>query len=169
MIHKRPLNVWKGLLNFFGLQSEVKVQSKRKNANILAYTSENLNHVIFGHKEIEWKVPTQEEICQNFIPNCPGSPCEASLAFDKTSVVKVQVDASNVRFFVLHKGKRYDFLTNDTLVKSIIPNKNIHTMDLETLNHYSEGPVLPPCGIASANEECLESVYFKVLQSLSDE
>ena len=44
-------------------------------ANIPGMTGEHLSHVIFGHKEVKMKPPTQEETCQNFIRGCPGSPC----------------------------------------------------------------------------------------------
>lgn len=37
---------------------------------------EHLSHVVFGNEPIESKIPkTMEEICTQFFPNLPGSPC----------------------------------------------------------------------------------------------
>lgn len=36
---------------------------------------EHLSHVIFGHKPFKMQAPTRTELCQNFLKDCPGSPC----------------------------------------------------------------------------------------------
>lgn len=38
--------------------------------------SEHLSHVIFGLKDLDMSWPTMDDICQNFLPNCPNSPCK---------------------------------------------------------------------------------------------
>ena len=48
-------------------------------ANIPGMTGEHLSHVIFGHKEVKMKPPSQEETCQNFIKGCLGSPCTGTV------------------------------------------------------------------------------------------
>ena len=37
---------------------------------------EHLAHVIFGFHELKMKWPTKNELCQNFLPDCPNSPCK---------------------------------------------------------------------------------------------
>lgn len=39
-------------------------------------TAENLNHVIYGRQGLDMNYPGRHEYCQNFVPECPGSPCE---------------------------------------------------------------------------------------------
>jgi len=89
MIHKRPLHVWKELLQNIAVQPKCQMgdvnrtekvkstanSSAGKGSYIHGHIGEQLSHVIFGHKELQAKPPTQEEICQNFIRGCPGSPC----------------------------------------------------------------------------------------------
>ena len=41
---------------------------------------EHLAHVIYGHKSLQMAPPTMDEICQNFLPDCPNSPCTRSSA-----------------------------------------------------------------------------------------
>jgi len=48
----------------------------RTGAAISGGTVEHLSHVIFGHQPLQMTKPTQEEMCQNFIKGCPGSPCQ---------------------------------------------------------------------------------------------
>lgn len=37
---------------------------------------EHLAHVIFGFEDFVLKFPTMKQICDNFSPNCPSSPCK---------------------------------------------------------------------------------------------
>ena len=40
-----------------------------------AITSEHLSHLIFGHHQLVLPKYTMEDLCRNYVPNCPGSPC----------------------------------------------------------------------------------------------
>ena len=101
MVHKRPLHVWAALLNMLAVQpvchkgeleyndlfeykrnhlktgSEETHQTNEENrrGNLQSGAGEHLSHVIFGHQPFDMAYPTQQEMCQNFIKGCPGSPC----------------------------------------------------------------------------------------------
>ena len=39
--------------------------------------SEHLSHVIFGHHNLDMTYPAMADFCQNFLPECPHSPCKS--------------------------------------------------------------------------------------------
>ena len=39
---------------------------------------EHLAHVVFGHLPLQMSRPTMDSVCQQFYPNCDGSPCDAA-------------------------------------------------------------------------------------------
>ena len=53
----------------------LKFKRKGWGRHTQAGASEHLSHVIFGHHELDMTYPSMREICQNFLPNCPFSPC----------------------------------------------------------------------------------------------
>jgi hypothetical protein len=97
MVHQRPLSVWKELLHILGEQEvchrgpldyehlspvarkfgSEPIDRKNKGRIVQAVAAEHLAHVIFGHYELDMEFPNMTKICQNFIPNCPSSPCVA--------------------------------------------------------------------------------------------
>ncbi len=180
MIHKRPLHVWKELLQIIAVQPKCHVGEKVKSAenpseekglNIHGHTGEQLSHVLFGHQELRMKPPTQEDICQNFIRGCPGSPCkgppEPGLAH-RTVVVKSNT-GRHPWWVVLHEGKRHNVPDMDTLEGLEVPAEDMLLMDAADVKMYPEGPPLTPCDIAWVTGECRESVYYRSIHNITDE
>lgn len=106
MVHKRPLEVWKKILHIINEQDvchEGEPEYQYLNTTVTsgklgpempsieqlgetagtgygAHTQggamEHLVHVIYGHHDLKMRELTKEDYCQNFIPNCPLSPCD---------------------------------------------------------------------------------------------
>ena len=138
-------------------------------ANIPGMTGEHLSHVIFGHKELRMKPPSQEETCQNFIKGCPGSPCRGPPEHDYshiTVLVKVKMDHNKLWYVVLHKGKRHNVPDMDTLEGLEVPAEDIAVMSVADMMFYPEGPALTPCDKTWVPNTCKDSVYYKALHSI---
>eukprot|EP01032_Pedospumella_encystans_P029374 gene29374-33172_t len=156
MVHKRPLHVWKELLQIIAMQpmchmgepdyenlfefnrtGRVNKSSEKlfyekfgesltnqKGSYVQGHAGEHLMHVMFGHKELEMTPPSQEEICQNFIQGCPGSPCKGPpehVLSHRTMLVNTKLSPSKYWYMVLHKGKRHSVPDMDTLDGLDIP------------------------------------------------
>ncbi len=138
--------------------------TNRIGAYIPGVTGEHLSHVMFGMKNLEMSPPTREEICQNFIHGCPGSPCMGYL--HTTALVKVRLGAKRLWYVVLHKGKRHNVPDMDTLDGLEISAENIHTLSIVEVEMYPEGPALTPCDKTWVPNVCKDSVYYKALHNI---
>lgn len=106
MVHKRPLKVWKDLLHIINEQDvchegepdyhllnttvtsgklgpempSIEQLGEAPDTGYGAHTQggamEHLAHVIYGHHDLKMRDLTKEDYCQNFLPNCPLSPCD---------------------------------------------------------------------------------------------
>lgn len=103
MIRRRPLKVWKKLLEIIGVQdvchvgepdyanlyAQDRIGPEQADVAVLgegphnkgwghwtqAMAMEHLAHVIFGFLDIDMSWPNMDTFCTNYIPNCPSSPC----------------------------------------------------------------------------------------------
>ena len=129
-------------------------------------TGEFLSHVIFGHQELQMKPPTQAEICQNFLRDCPGSPCrgppEAGYPH-RTVVVQAQKVSHSIWRAVLYEGKRHDIPDTDTFEGLEVPPEDIVMMNVAHLRALPAGPPLTPCDKTWVPNICKDSVYYKAL------
>ncbi len=200
MIHKRPLRVYKELLQIIAMQPKCHMgepdyenlyefnrtgrvksvekpyyekfgeySTSQKGAYIPGLTGEHLNHVIFGHKEFQSKPPTQEEICQNFIRGCLGSPCRGPPERDYshiTVLIKAKMTVNKDWFMVLHKGKRHNVPDMDTLDGLDVLPDDILSMDLADVKYFPEGPPLTPCDKTWVPNTCKDSVFYKGLHNI---
>ena len=104
-VRERPLRVWKKLLQIIGEQPachlgepdyenlyafrSTKIQVGPEPSSLVSWDQpgkgfgahtqggamEHLAHVVFGGFGLDIDYPTQDVICQNFLPSCPYSPC----------------------------------------------------------------------------------------------
>ena len=199
MVHKRPLHVWKELLQIIAMQPKChmgepdyenlfefnrtgRVKSSeqlfyekfgesltnQKGSYVQGHAGEHLMHVMFGHKELEMTPPTQEEMCQNFIQGCPGSPCKGPpehVISHRTMLVNTKLSPSKYWYMVLHKGKRHSVPDMDTLDGLDIPADEILLMEMTDVKYYPEGPALTPCEKTWVPNTCKDSVYYKALHN----
>jgi len=45
--------------------------------SIIGNAMEHLAHVVYGHYPLEMPKPTLQSLCDQFYPNCEGSPCNS--------------------------------------------------------------------------------------------
>lgn len=124
---------------------------------------EHLSHVIFGLKDLISAKPTLEDMCENFLPGCLGSPCKGSHLSHATTVIKTHSPANIVWYMVLYKGKRHNIPNMDTLNGLDVPSEYIATLAFEEVKKYAEGPPLVPCDKTQVPNACKESVFYKAL------
>ena len=199
MIHKRPLHVWNELLHIIAVQpkchmgeldyehlfefnrtgrvkrpeqlsySRFDSPTNPNGANIPGMTGEHLMHVMFGHQKLQMRRPTQREICQNFLRDCPGSPCKGPLEGgypNRTVLVKVKLTSQTDWYVVLHEGKRHNVPNMDTLEGLEVPPEEMVQMSVESLKELPEGPPLKSCDKTWVPNTCKDSVYYKALHSV---
>lgn len=142
----------------------------QKGSYVQGHAGEHLNHVIFGHKPFNMTPPTQEEICQNFIRGCPGSPCKGPPVSDyahRTVLVMTKMTSNINWFMVLHKGKRHNVPDMDTLDGLDVSHEDILKLEMADIKYFPEGPPLTPCDKARVPNTCKDSVYYKALHSIN--
>lgn len=105
-MRRRPLSVWKALLHIIGDQDFCHkgdldyenlfhmhgvrpgpeppklpyYNDEGFGRHIQGGAMEHLAHVVFGFQPLCMNWPDQSDVCSNFLPNCPGSPCTQSVA-----------------------------------------------------------------------------------------
>jgi hypothetical protein len=109
MVKKRPLHVWKQLLHIINEQdvchvgepdyahlyayNKTQLKSGPEPTSFVGFEKagkgygaltqggamEHLAHVVFGGLPLKMPIPTIQDICQNFLPHCPFSPCDANV------------------------------------------------------------------------------------------
>mmetsp|Transcript_31786 Transcript_31786/g.43381 ORF Transcript_31786/g.43381 Transcript_31786/m.43381 type:complete len:142 (+) Transcript_31786:557-982(+) len=91
-VRQRPLSVWKSLYEIITLQDVCHKgqpdysqlfaskhigpeQPMENGRHTQGNAMEHLAHVVYGHYPLEMPKPTLQSVCDQFYPDCEGSPC----------------------------------------------------------------------------------------------